>query len=445
MNRQFWIALAGSIGGMLLGIWAIKPAWLIRGLIKPLSLYMMATLQRIGWRDFLETNLRAAHGQPIPRPFGTPLRFFRLDRFQFNPVYLSRKPLNHGIPVHTEVVLGPMANKPLILQTPLMLGGMSHGGSLSYPARAALDLGASLAGTATNTGSGPFIEELRQKSAKYAIQFARGFWSRSPDILRRVDMIEIALGHGAWGPSPVRIDGKQVTDGFARRIGAIPGLDVLLESRLPEVETGDDWKALIARLKDVSGGVPIAVKIGGTHYLERELELLIEGGVDVIVIDGAEGGTHACPVILLDDLGLPTLPCLCRAVKFFEDRRLKGKVSLVMGGGLVTPGDYLKCMALGVDAVIIGTVACLAISHTQVAKALPFEPPTEIIYYEAKKAARYNPVLGAKHLANYLQSCLEEMKQVARSLGKSDLREIGKQDLVALDKLYGEMAGVREG
>lgn len=112
------------------------------------------------------------------------------------------------------------------------------------------------------------------------------------------------------------------------------------------------------------------------------------------------------------------------------------------GGSLVTPGDFLKCLALGADAVIIGTVAALAMLHTQVTKAVPWEPPTEIIYSGAKKEARYDYNLGAKHLHYFFQSCVEEMKLAARSLGKQDLREINPGDLVALNPDYAEMAGV---
>ena len=449
MNGEFWILVTGTTLGMLLGLLLVFLVWTAKfrqavkqWLTQSISVELLTLFQKICWRDYFEAMKRATSGTVVTRPFGTNIHFFRWDLYQFKSSYFSRKPLDDDVPIKTEVMLGPVSKKPLILKTPIMLGGMSYGSSLSFKAKVALAKGASLIGTATNSGSGPFLEETRKLAQKYIIQFARGFWSRSADILNKVDMIEISLGHGAWGPSPVRINGKEVTDGFAQRIKTIPGLDVLIESRLPEVETQADWKALVAHLKDISGGVPIAVKIGGTHYLEQELDLILAGGVDVIVIDGAEGGTHACPTILLDDAGLPTLPSLCRAVKYYKDHQLKGKVSLVIGGGLATPGDFLKCLALGADAVIIGTIPCLVMSHTQVTKATPWEPPTQVIYYAAKKADNYDPELGAKQLANYFASCLDEMKLAARTLGKADLREINKSDLVALDPLYAEIAGI---
>ena len=447
---SFWVIFAGTILGtglatlilLFLFIYKFRQS-VFTVLKKSASIEMITLLNKLTWRDYFESNLRAETGKPLKRPFGSNVHFFRWDQFQFNPVYLSHKPLSSNVSIKTEVVIGPQAKKPLILKVPILVSAMAYGNALSFKAKMALAKASTLTGTADNTGGGPLVEEARAIAAKYIIQFQRGFWSRSEKILKSADMIEITLGHGAWDSAPVRISGREITDGFARRLETIPGLDVILESRLPEVENLADWKNLVLKLKEVTGGVPIAVKLGGTHYIEQELDFITQGEIDVIVIDGAEGGTHACPSILSDDVGLPTLPTLCRTVKYLEGRNLKGKISLVIGGGLSTPGDFLKCLALGADAVLIGTVACLAMSHTQVSKATPWEPPTGIIYYGAKEEQKFDPDLGAKHLYNFYESCLQEMQQTVRSLGKINFRDLNKSDLVALDPEYAQMAGVQ--
>jgi methylamine---glutamate N-methyltransferase subunit C len=399
-------------------------------------------IKKISWRDYFETNLRAETGNTLERPFGTPLHYVAWDRVLFNPVYLSRIPLGLNEPVETEVILGLQAKKPLHLKIPIIIAGMSYGGALSLQTKIALAKASTMAGTATNSGSGPFVAEERAAAAKYILQYSKGFWSKSETVLRQTDLIEVSLGHGAWGSAPVRIKGSKVTNGFARRLDTIAGLDVIIEASLPEVDNQADWVTLIRSLKEITAGVPVAVKMGGTHNLEKELPLILEGDVDVIVIDGAEGGSHSVPPILSDDTGLPTLPALCRSARFLREHQLDGKISLVVGGGLYTPGDFLKCLALGADAVVIGTVAALAVSHTQVLKSVPWEPPTGLIYYEGKAAQKFNPDLGAKHLNHYLQSCVSEMKQAARTMGKRSLKEINQSDLVTLDSIYAEMAGI---
>lgn len=399
-------------------------------------------LRKISWRDYFESNLRAATGKVLDRPFGTDRHFFSWDRLMLNPEYLTRPPLNSDVEVDTGVIIGPKAARPLSLPIPIMIAAMSFGGALSLKAKIALAKAATIAGTAANSGNGPFLGEERSNASRYILQFSRGFWAKAEEYLKQADMIEINLGQGAWGPAPVRIQGNKINSGLARRLGTVPGLDVLIEARLPEVDNVTDWRNLVMALKEVSGGVPIAVKLGSTHYLERELDLIIAGGVDAVVLDGAEGGTHACPPVLLDDMGLPAFPSLCRAIAYWESKQLTGNVSLIIGGGLKTPGDFLKCLALGADAVIIGTMAALTMVHTQIGKSVPWEPPTGLIYHGGKEEAKYNPDLGAKHFSNYLGSCMAEMRQMARILGKKSLHELSKQDLVAIDPLYAEIAGV---
>ena len=449
MNVIFWIALGGILFGAGLAALILLVLFIVKfrqsasdWLRKSAPVETLTLFNKLTWRDYFESNLRADTGKATQRPFGTNIHFFKWDQIQLTPGYLFRQPLSSNTPVHTEVIIGPKAKKPLTLKVPLLVSAMAYGNAISLNAKMALAKASVLTGTADNTGGGPLIEEARAVANKYIIQYNKGFWSKTDQVLSQADMVEIAVGHGAYDSAPVRISGQKVIGGFARRLGTIPGLDIVLESRVPEVEDLNDWKNLILRLKEVTGGVPIAAKFGGTHYLEQELDFIIQGGIDVIVLDGAEAGTHACPSTLQDDAGLPTLPALCRTVNYLENRNLKGQITLVVGGGLATPGDFLKCLALGADAVYIGTLAALVMSHTQVTKATPWEPPTGILYYDAKEAKKYNPDLGAKHLHNYYESCFLELKQVARALGKNDLQDINKSDLVALDPDYAEMAGI---
>lgn len=447
-TQDFWILFNGTIVGLISAEIGIVFITLLRvyqaiSSFKSKSLLELINLiKKISWRLYFEMNLRAVTGKALERPFGSPVHHLSWQGILFNPKFLSEKPLGAEIKIETGVTLGPLAYKPLQLKVPIMLGGMSYGGVLSFNAKMSLARASTMTGTATNSGSGPFLAEERVVADRYILQYSRGFWSKSEQVLRQADMIEISLGHGAWGSAPVRIKGQKVTDGYAKRMGTIAGLDVLIEARLPEVENPAEWKALIRLLKEVTGGVPIAVKIGGTHYLEKELALILEGGIDVIIVDGTEGGSHAVSPTLSDDVGLPTIPGLCRAADYLRNLGLEGKVSLVVGGGLFTPGDFLKCMALGADAVIIGTMTSLAMAHTQVTKTIPWEPPTGLIYYGAKEEQKYDPNLGAKHLSNFLMSCVREMEETAKALGKKSLKEISKRDLVALEPLYAEMAGI---
>lgn len=295
---------AGFLAGMIL---IFAPKLLPQ---KKLLIEWLTLLRKISWHEYFEANLRAQTGNPLDRPYGTKRGILSFEKLQFNPVYLSKPPLNNYTEVDTSVVLGPRAKKPLQIKIPILIGGMAYGSGYNLAAKIALAKAATMAGTAANSGNGPFLQEERFFAEKYIQQFTRGFWSKTETILKQADMIEIALGHSARGSAPVRINGKKLTPEIAERYGTIPGLDVLMEARLPEVETFEQWKRLIQYLKEVTGGVPIGVKFGASHSLEQELEIYIKGGIDILTFDATEGGTHGGAPILMDDSGIPLLPAL---------------------------------------------------------------------------------------------------------------------------------------
>ncbi len=445
-----WLWSMASFVGALFGSFAITILAFWRCLKKrnkasqrQKMLEWLTMVRKLTWQGFFESNMRATNGKPLDRPYGSNSAIFSWDKVIFNPVYLSKMPVNDFTTVNTEVVLGPKAHKPLKIKIPILIGGMAYGSGYSAQAKIALAKGTALAGTAANTGNGAFLEAERKYADKLIIQYTRGFWSKSEAILQQADMIEIALGHSARGSAPVRVNGKKLTPDIARRYGTLPGLDILMAARLPEVQSIKDWKALIGRLKDVSGGVPISVKFGASHYIEEEMGIFIEGGADVLAFDGVEGGTHGGMQVFMDDTGLPIFPALCRAANFIREQGLTGKVSLAVGGGLLNPGNFSKCLALGADAVFIGTITALVQAHTQTTKVLPWEPPTGLLYSDSKEKDKYDPDLGGTHMYYYLLSCVREMQLLACSLGKQSLAELERDDLVALDPLFAQIAGLQ--
>jgi glutamate synthase domain-containing protein 2 len=130
-------------------------------------------------------------------------------------------------------------------------------------------------------------------------------------------------------------------------------------------------------------------------------------------MDGAEGGTHGGPATLQDDVGLPTMFALNRTVNYLKDKGVKDDISVIAAGALNSPGHSLKALALGADAVYIGSTALMAMLQTQMTKALPTEPQNQLVFYTGKLTEKLDIDEAAKHLSNYLKSCVEEMKLIA--------------------------------
>lgn len=216
-------------------------------------------------------------------------------------------------------------------------------------------------------------------------------------------------------------------------IGVTKGGEAIMSAPLPGAATPAELKKLVPELRSLIEGRPVGVKLAATHDLERELAIVLEAGVDIVAIDGCQGGTHSSPPIIADDFGIPTLYALRRAVLFMEQSGSRQAVSLVISGGLRTPGEYLKALALGADAIYVGTAAMMAATHGSLSQVVPFEPITQLAWATGKKAQEFDLEKGAETVSNFLAACAGEMAEAARALGKQRIRDVSREDLIALD------------
>ncbi len=402
-------------------------------------------VQMVGLGRLVETELRSAHGQPPARPFGRREIISPWKELFFNPVYLYRQPLLDYKKVKTEVIIGPGARYPLKLKIPILIGGMAYGTALSAQTKQALAMAATKAGTAANTGNGPFLPAERSAAEKLIVQYSRGSWAKDLETLKEGDAIEIQLGQGLWGPAPIEVSPSRLARNPKLRtlLGVEPGEKAVIPAKLLEVKDDKDLRELVENLRQKSGGVPIGIKLGATQWLEKELAVLVRANPDYLAIDGLEGGTHGGLGSSLDALGTPTLYAIDRARKFLEKKNLVGKISLLAGGGLYSPMDFLKALALGADAVFIGTIALMALVHTQGAKVLPWEPPTTIIFYQSKQKNKLDIPQAAESLSNFFKASTREMQIAALCLGRNHLQDVGKTDLSSINRGLAEYLGIK--
>lgn len=404
---------------------------------------LVVGMTRVPPHALLELELRADSGELLERPLGTVVRVPTLTGVAFNPAQIVRPPLGPRVEVDTRAVLGPRAARPLELEIPIMVSAMSYVGvGLSKAMAVALARGAAAAGTAYNAGLGPMPTELLVENYRLIVQFGGAPWSRQPEALAGARMIEIRLGHGARASLGRVIPARQLPPEVRAQLGLPEDGEVVIEAPVPGAANGRQLRALVPLLRALIGGGPVGVKLAATHDLERELAIVLEAGVDVIAIDGAEGGTHMSPPVIADDFGIPSAHALVRAVRFLERTGARREVSLVVGGGLRTPGEMLKMLALGADAVYIGTAAMMAATHSRISESIPFEPVTQVAFSGGARAHRLDPEHSAQTVANFLRACAAEMAEAARALGKRSLREISREDLVARDRETAEVFGL---
>ena len=381
----------------------------------------------------METELRAETGKALERPLGTVRRLPEFSGIVFTPAQLVRPPLGAEAPVNMATLIGPRAKRPLQLQMPIMISALPYGTALSKPFVLALAQGATRAGTAYNAGCGPVPEEVLQETRHLIRQYSGGAWTRERDVLTAAAMLEIRLGQGARSGIGYAIPTSDLPE-EARMLMGVEDDKAVMEVPVPGASNPAELRRLVPELRRLIGGGPVGVKLAATHDLERELGAALEAGVDVIAIDGAQAGVHTAPPVLADDFGIPTVHALHRARHFLDRSGARRDVTLIIGGGLRTPAEFLKALALGADAVYVGTAVIMAAAHGQITRTVPFEPVMEIAWATGRKAGQYDPSLGSRNVANFLQACRGEMAEAARALGKASIHDVSRDDLVALDQ-----------
>ncbi|TLD72830.1 FMN-binding glutamate synthase family protein [Phragmitibacter flavus] len=393
------------------------------------------------------------------RGWGTKKALPHFDDLVFLGASMSRYPLEgYREKCATDVVLGDrFAKKPLHLKIPITIAGMSFG-SLSANAKEALGRGASEVGTSTTTGDGGMTVEERGHSDLLVYQYLPSRYGMNPDDLRKADAIEIVLGQGAKPGGGGMLLGQKISDRVAMMRDLPKGIDQRSACRHPDWTGPDDLAIKIEELREITDWEkPIYVKIGAsrTYY---DVKLAVKSGADVIVLDGMQGGTGATQDVFIEHVGIPTLPALRQAVQALQEMGMHRKVQLIISGGIRSGADVAKALAMGADAVSIGTAALIALGcnhpkwqsdYEKLGSAAGFyddyqagNDPAGITTQDPALTARLDPLDGARRLANYLRVLTMETQTLARACGKSHVHNLEPEDLAALTIEAAAMAGV---
>lgn len=403
---------------------------------------LWSAVRRTSIQTILEIGLRAEEGKLITRPLGSAKPLPHFDTLMFVPAQMARLPKETNVPIDMKVTLGSKAAKPLQIDIPLMISGMGYGVGLSEEAKRALARAAKQLGTVTNSGEGPFLQIEREEAGKFVWQISRSSWGHNPQGIAAADMIEVQMGQGAR-LGPFTVEPNAVKGKAQKLMGISPVETVVTAAVIQGIKTPWDWPKYVSDLRQEAAGKPIGIKIMATGGIERDLAVCLEADFDVIVIDGAQGGDAGASPLMCDDLGIPSLLALVRAERFLREQGARKEVSLVVAGGYATPGECLKAIALGADAIYLGTVPLFALVHKQIHKVLPWEPLTQLVWYDSPYKQRLDINLASKSVVNVLKSMTLEMEEGVRALGKTALSELGPNDLVALDEWTAQVTGVK--
>jgi glutamate synthase domain-containing protein 2 len=358
----------------------------------------------------------------------------------------------------TETVIGPKAKQPMVLDIPIYITGMSFG-ALSYEAKVALARGATMAGTATCSGEGGMLPDERRFSSKWFYQCIQSRYGFNPHHLRLADGCEFFIGQGCKVGLGGHLMGQKVTDQVAEMRNLPAGIDQRSPARHPDWLGPDDLALKIDEIREVTNGeIPIQLKLGSARVYD-DIRMAAKTGPDSIYLDGMEGSTGAGPHIATEETGVPGIAAIRQARHALDDVGKTGEVSLVYGGGIRNGADVAKALALGADAVAIGTAGMIALNCNRDIPEADYEGtvgvPAGLCYHchtglcpvgvatqDPELRKRLNPDEAAIRVYNFLHTLAIECQMMARACGKTNVHSLEPEDLAALTYEASAMAEV---
>lgn len=362
------------------------------------------------------------------------------DDLVFVPAQLAKRPVDYfKEKISSKTILGKNSSRPVEIEAPILIAAMSFG-ALSKNAKIALAKGSARAGTVANTGEGGMLDEEREFAEKLVIQYSTGRFGISEEVLKRADIIEIKIGQGAKGGQGGLLQKEKLTAEVAAARGVKMGLDVHSPAYHRDIKNVADLKGKVDWLRRLSGGVPIAVKLAAGD-IRKDVAIAVKANPDIIAVDGGWGGTGAAPEVMLDETGIPALPALVAAREILDG--MGAKQELWIAGGFYTGGDVAKALALGADAVFMGSAMLAALGCVGCNLCYIGQCPKGVATQDPELVKNIDVEAAANNVANFIKHCNEEIKMIAGATGHNDIHDLNKDDLRSLTAEVSQITGVK--
>ena len=364
------------------------------------------------------------------------------DDLQFVVGQLAKLPLLDDEPVATDLVIGPNAKKPLKLDIPLFVSDMSYG-ALSEEAKVGLAKGAELAGTGICSGEGGMLPEEQSANSRYFYELASARFGFSWDKVEKTQAFHFKGGQGAKTGTGGHLPGDKVKGKIAEVRGLEEGQTAISPPRFPDWTEISQYRDFANEVRERTGGIPIGFKLSAQH-IEKDIDAALDAGVDYIILDGRGGGTGAAPLIFRDNISVPTIAALARARRHLDSSDAKD-ITLIITGGLRTPADFAKAMALGADGIAVSNAALQAIGCLGMRACHTNNCPVGIATQKQHLRDRLPVDLAAERLARFFSASVELMQVMCRATGNRHLGDLSITDLTTFKKDMADLTGVAYG
>ena len=386
------------------------------------------------WRryeDRTEVHMDEIHhisrtGEALIEPMRTTLPVISWDAILIKGAQIAKIPLNHDLPVNTRTVIGPGAEKPLIIEVPFFVTHMSFG-ALSREVKMALAMGSAALKTAMGSGEGGILPEERDLAYRHILEYVPNRYSITDENLKAAAAVEIKIGQSTSPGLGAHLPAEKVTTEIAAIRGYPEKTDIISPASYDDIRNQEELAKKIRWLREKSGGKPIGVKIAAGN-IEADLGVIIPAKPDYITVDGRPGATGSAPKYIKDSTSVPTIYALHRARKFIDSQNARD-ISLVITGGFRTSADIAKALAMGADAVALGTASLMACACQQYRVCNTGKCPVGVTTQDPELRKRLEISISARKLELFFRVTLEELKDIARLTGNDDVHALSVADL----------------
>ena len=389
-----------------------------------------------------EIIYKTSSGKHIVRGTGAKKELPDFDELIFLNAQTSRPPIDgYREPCNTSVSLGKKKGPRLNLSVPIVVGAMSFG-SLSREAKISIAKAASKFGIAVNTGEGGILPEERENASVLIVQYASGRFGISARALKSADAIEIKIGQGAKAGQGGLLLSEKVSAEISAIRGIPMGTDAVSPSRHLDIVGPEDLKMKIDQLREITEGkIPIIIKYAAGR-VKDDVKIAAKAGADIITVDGAQGGTGAAPDIVLENTGIPALAAVVEAHEALMEINMRDDIGLIISGGIRNGADVAKALALGADAVGISTAILIAMGCKGCGICHSGKCPWGIATQNPGLRKRLKIDIATERIENFLESTIHELTMLVQILGKTDVRNLEREDLRALTINTAEITGI---
>lgn len=319
-----------------------------------------------------------------------------------------------------------MDNLPphLELKTPILFSAMSYG-AISLNVHRALAIASERLGTYWNTGEGGLHESLYPYKENTIVQVASGRFGVHATYLNTASAIEIKIGQGAKPGIGGHLTGKKIIGDVSKTRMVPEGLDAISPAPHHDIYSIEDLAQLVMSIKEATEYKrPVIVKVAAVHNIAPIASGIARSGADIIAIDGYRGGTGAAPKRIRDTVGIPIELAIATVDQRLREERIRDRVSIIASGGIRNSSDVVKAIALGSDAVSIGTAALCALGCHICASCHTGRCAWGLATQDPELTGRLDPEKGAERLINLVNAWTREIKEIMGGMGINSIEAL---------------------